>query len=239
MGGVCSACTERDSNEDKRFGKAKPELGTTPKTKEGAVTLYDEWAGDYDETLKSWGFVAPENTAEFVRQFNSDLAVFSAEKDRVLDAGCGTGLAGEELKKKGFKKITGIDVSPESLKLIEERKPGLYEVTAVADLDSRINFEDNVFGAITCVGVLSYVNDYEMCFSEWIRVTKVGGLIVFTHRQGQGTALDEAANKLEEVNGKKKRWKQLKKTGPMDYMPLNPEPEERAKKIRYYVYQVC
>lgn len=238
MGSICSACIEKDKSEEKTYGKAKPALGSTPKTKDGAIQLYDEWADDYDETLRSWGFVAPENTAKFLRQHCDELKAFSIEDDRVLDAGCGTGLGGEALQKEGFKKLTGIDVSSESLKLIKERKSGLYEELAVADLDSKLNLPDNAFGGVTCIGVLSYVKDYEMCFSEWIRVTKKGGLCVFTHRKGQGPELENAAKKIEEAN-EGKRWKKLKLVDDMDYMPLNPDPEERAKKITYFVYQVC
>lgn len=237
MGTVCSACTEKDKEADTKFGKAKPELGTTPKTKDGAVKLYDDWAEDYDETLKSWGYVAHDRCAEMLKEFcvASKPPAFSSKDERVLDAGCGTGISGEALQRQGFLRVTGLDVSPASLDLIKQKKPGLYEELGVADLDVALKFPDNAFAGAVCVGVLSYVNNYEGLFSEWCRTLRKGGLVVFTHRQGQGPALDDAATNLEKAG----KWKKLKETGPMDYMPKNPEKEEREKKIKYYVFQIC
>jgi hypothetical protein len=34
------------------------------------------------------------------------------------------------------------------------------------------------------------------------------------------------------------RWRQVHMSEPSDYMPLNPLPEEAAKKIRYIAYEV-
>ena len=45
-------------------------LGETPKTHEGAVKLYDAWAGagNYDADLASWGYEAPQRVAEYVTE---------------------------------------------------------------------------------------------------------------------------------------------------------------------------
>lgn len=50
-------------------------------TSSGAVReIYDDWAGHYDETLKSWGYDAPVQAAEMLRAAVPADAV-------VLDAG--------------------------------------------------------------------------------------------------------------------------------------------------------
>jgi len=41
----------------------------------------------------------------------------SPDKVQVLDLGCGTGLVGQALWDRGFRKIWGVDISPEMIEL--------------------------------------------------------------------------------------------------------------------------
>src|SRR5690554_2070664 len=71
--------------------------------------IYREWAEGYDrDTIEGMGYVAPALAAE-------TLAPLLPEGAVVLDAGCGTGLAGAELARRGVSAIDGIDISPEML----------------------------------------------------------------------------------------------------------------------------
>ena len=111
---------------------AKPELGTTPKTAAGAIKLYDAWAGDYDETLRSWDYPAPRRTAALLQTH------LSAPDGAVLDAGCGTGLSGEALRAAGFSGLIGTDVSAESLQVCARK--GVYSRLEIANLEEPLPF---------------------------------------------------------------------------------------------------
>lgn len=51
-------------------------------------SLYDEWAGSYDEDIKAQGYATPDRAA-------ATLAEFLDDKDApIFDIGCGTGLSG-------------------------------------------------------------------------------------------------------------------------------------------------
>mmetsp|Transcript_3974 Transcript_3974/g.10765 ORF Transcript_3974/g.10765 Transcript_3974/m.10765 type:complete len:218 (-) Transcript_3974:38-691(-) len=214
-----------------------PGLGATPKTKDGAVDLYDKWADTYDETLRSWNYPAPGRITELLKQHRGD----DAPALPVLDAGCGTGLVGEALKASGFAEIVGTDVSNESLKLVVKNKPGLYKSVACCDLECSegpLPFADKSFSAVVCVGVLSYVQKFDVVFKEWCRVTAPGGLVIFTHREPFWTADEHSCRSVAAALEGSGGWKQLLCSEPSDYMPSNPDPAESSKKIRYVVYKV-
>ena len=70
-------------------------LNETPRTKAGALTLYDAWAPSYDQTLLSWGYEGPACTAALLRRFGQPGALAD---EPLLDCGCGTGLVAEALQ---------------------------------------------------------------------------------------------------------------------------------------------
>ena len=76
-------------------------LNETPRTKAGAITLYDAWAPSYDHTLVSWGYEGPACTAALLGRFAQPG---SLQDEPLLDCGCGTGLVAEALEAAG---ITG------------------------------------------------------------------------------------------------------------------------------------
>ena len=177
----------------------------------------------------------------------------------VLDCGCGTGLSSEALSANGFPSLYGVDVSHESLQLCE--KKGLHTELKPCELDAEpLPFPDDTFSAVACVGVLSYVQEFDHIFSEWCRTIVPGGLCAFTTRTwddvsrtniagiwvaffsrcqryscGQDThGIRSAAAALSESGA----WRLRHKSEPSAYMPLNPIPEENAKRIRYLVFEV-
>lgn len=58
--------------------------------------FYDLWANNYEEDMRSMQYRAPEILAEYI------INTLHIDRNaKILDAGCGTGLLGEELKKRG------------------------------------------------------------------------------------------------------------------------------------------
>eukprot|EP00039_Didymoeca_costata_P021638 m.345052 g.345052 ORF g.345052 m.345052 type:complete len:262 (+) comp25695_c0_seq1:195-980(+) len=226
------------------FGIPKPSLGTTPKTPAGAQELYDEWADSYDATLNSWGYEAPKRTVS--------LATSHANSTQMplvfLDAGCGTGLVGRELQNYSKKMaITGIDISQKSLDLCEEKNKGVYTNLRLASMEFSASsqeddipslrgmFNPSLFDGIVCVGVLSYISNLHSLFEEWIRISKQGGVIAFTIRDDDSNT--KVLTQAEEVM-KTLPWELKEELSRMPYMPHNPDPTERAKTIKYFVFKV-
>lgn len=213
-------------------------LVNTPKTHEGAIQLYNDWAPSYDETLTTWGYEAPAVTAKLVKQY-IDPTVTESESMPLHDCGCGTGMAGQSLRAQGFINLLGSDCSAGSFAIIESRKPGLYRKMQMVNLEEPMKcFPDNAFSATVCVGVTSYITNSHVMYPEWVRTTTKGGLVVFTIR----TVLwEENTNNVKgvcEALEAQGAWERLYLSDPSPYMPLNPVKEESDKRLYYLVYRV-
>lgn len=174
---------------------------------------YDEWSPDYDATLRAWGYDAPAQVAHLLL----DRAGRGAD---VLDAGCGTGLVGAELRAAGHTgKLLGADLSERSLAVARDRM--VYDEIHAVDLHEPLPFGSGRFDAVACVGVLTYVPDTEAVWREFARVARPGGWIVCTQRSDVWTqrACDGVAERLERDG----TWTIRLLTTPLDYMPGNPD----------------
>eukprot|EP01048_Picozoa_sp_COSAG05_P020562 COSAG05_NODE_3522_length_2010_cov_9.746729_2_plen_276_part_00 len=152
-------------------------LSSAPKSKEGAVDLYDSWADDYDQTLRDWGYEAPERVAALVAEFHPQAYRVMTSLP-ILDCGCGTGMAADALQAASLEyrpfgadplPLVGCDVSEASLEI--SRQKLVYSKLVASDLEQYLPFEDNSFSSVVCVGVTSYVHDFDMLFREWCRTT--------------------------------------------------------------------
>ncbi|TXD32301.1 class I SAM-dependent methyltransferase, partial [Lujinxingia vulgaris] len=132
--------------------------------KEETRRVYAEWAEQYDrDTLDGMGYVAPG---------------LVARDAKVLDAGCGTGLAGVELKKLGFTNIDGNDLSREMLEVAGEKNA--YGQLSEADLTVPLEIADDSYDAVISVGVFTSGHVKPKALDELARVTRKGGQIVVT-----------------------------------------------------------
>ncbi len=148
--------------------------GESDATPEAIAAYYDAWAtADYDQDVSSWGYEAPEVVA-------AQVAALVGDGDEVLDAGCGTGRAGSALRAAGVRHIVGGDFTPASV--AAARELGVYTSVNHLDLNTRLDFDDDRFAATVSVGVFSYVADTLASITELLRVTRPGGVVVFTQR---------------------------------------------------------
>ncbi|MGB0385506.1 MAG: class I SAM-dependent DNA methyltransferase [Ardenticatenaceae bacterium] len=133
--------------------------------------IYDEWAGDYDRDLiEEYGYIAPQIAAEAFAEYCPDSNVF------IIDYGCGTGLAGEQLKRRGYTNIDGLDIS--NCMLQEANKNGVYKKLLAGDLTKTINLADGSYDAAICVGAFGNGHVEPEHLPEIIRTIKPEGLIV-------------------------------------------------------------
>lgn len=149
----------------------------TAKNHEQLMDAYKDWATDYDtDTVNRFGYVAHIESADALDRALEEKNVY------ILDAGCGTGLVGEELVKKGYSKLDALDYSKEMLDEAEEKN--IYQHHIQADLSKRLDMEDNRYEAVVCTGTFTYGHVKAHAFDELVRITKPGGIICFTIREG-------------------------------------------------------
>jgi ubiquinone/menaquinone biosynthesis C-methylase UbiE len=149
----------------------------TAENHEELMDAYRDWASDYDtDTVQRFGYVAHIASAEALDKMLQNQDAF------ILDAGCGTGLVGEELARKGYCKMDALDYSQEMLDEAQQKK--IYQDHIQADLSKPLEFEDNRYDAIVCTGTFTYGHVKAHAFDEMIRVTKPDGIICFTIREG-------------------------------------------------------
>lgn len=175
---------------------------------------YDEWAWSYDASLAAWGYDAPSRGAALL---TGSLTLGS--RSVVLDAGCGTGLAGAALRSAGYEgRLEGIDLSDESLGVAGARSA--YDDLAVADLQQPLTAPDDHYDAATCIGVLTYVPDTEAIWRELSRATRPGGVVVCTQRDDvwNERRCAEVLDRLERDG----TWVALHLSPALAYMPGNP-----------------
>ena len=135
--------------------------------------MYDDWAPTrYDADLAEWGYEAPQRAAA--------MLAAAVTTGPVLDAGCGTGLVGVELRQLGIGPVIGGDFSPVSVETARRR--GVYEQVVELDLNALLAFDDRRFRAVVSVGVFSYLTDSEATVRELLRVVEPGGRVLFTQR---------------------------------------------------------
>lgn len=140
---------------------------------EECVEAYKEWADNYEkDTVDEMGYVAPAIVAEKL----ASLARLDGKT--VLDAGCGTGLAGVELAERASALIDGMDISPDMLALA--RKKGAYEDLRTADMTGPLDYKTDQYDAVMCVGTFTHAHVGPKGFDELVRITRPGGLVVAT-----------------------------------------------------------
>ena len=100
----------------------------------------------------------------------------------ILDLGCGTGLVGEELHKRGYKNIDGVDLTPEMLE--HARAKGVYNSLYQGAMGSPgcggLGVGANQCDAAVSVGVFSVAHGKGDGFDDLVHVVKPGGLIAFS-----------------------------------------------------------
>ena len=177
----------------KEVDKKLPIYKLTSKKK--VLKYYQNWTkkDQYNKDMIDWQYTAPQNTVNLFKQYVPENNI------KILDAGCGSGLVGIELKKNGYKNIVGADFSQSMIDLIPNN---LYKKIDLVDLNEPLPFKDDNFDAILCVGTFTYGHVKAEALDEFIRITKNNGFICFTVNEGIYTKykFDKKIKKLIENN---------------------------------------
>ena len=164
-------------------------------TSEELLKYYQDWTkkNKYNQDMVNWKYTAPQETVSVLKKY-----VFN-KNCKILDAGCGTGLVGIELKKCGYSNIVGVDFSQNMLDLIPK---DIYKKIEKLDLNKPLKFKANTYDVVMCVGTFTYGHVKPQALDELIRITKNGGLICFTINEGiyEKYGFD---NKIKELSNNK------------------------------------
>lgn len=133
--------------------------------------VYDNYFGQ-----SSW-----VSTADYDR-FAAWLELSS--ESRLLDVACGSGQPSLRIAGSTGCMVTGVDSSAQAI----ETAIGLAHKKALAsrsrfecvDAARPLRFEDASFDALMCIDALAHFSDRRVAFSEWSRVLKPRGRLVFT-----------------------------------------------------------
>lgn len=146
-------------------------------TPEELLAAYSKWAHLYDrDTLEVMGYVGPQVAADML-----DVHL-PATDSKVLDAGCGTGLVGEILNQLGYEYVDAMDFSADMLS--EAEKKAVYRTLYQEDMNGKLHLPDNSYDATICVGTFTFAHVGPHAFDELVRITRPGGHICFTIRDG-------------------------------------------------------
>jgi len=159
---------------------------------------YDSISHSYDAELEAKGYLAPQHAGTVIKTYvpNTDSII--------LEAGCGTGLLGLELGKQSFSNVTGMDISSNCLKEAESKN--VYAKTVKHNLLEPFPFPEKTFDCVVCVGVFSRFDETQIkqIVTEFARVTKNEGTIIFSHREDLITPLlQQMLDELEVVRVEK------------------------------------
>lgn len=93
---------------------------------------------------------------------------------KILDVGCGQGTISKILSEAGAD-VYAIDISKTSIDYVKKHYP---EIKVKLGDALEIDFPDNYFDIVVCIGVLHHTPDTRKGFKECARVTKPGGKLL-------------------------------------------------------------
>ena len=134
--------------------------------------LFDDWPERYD----LW-FTTP--IGRLVRRVEGDLVIrmlAPGPGERVLDAGCGTGVFTTDIAAAGAS-VVGLDISRPMLQRAKDKMAGQHFAPVEGDM-RRLPFQDSSFDAAVSVTALEFISDGRSAVDELFRVTRPGGVVV-------------------------------------------------------------
>lgn len=138
-------------------------------------SIWNFYARAYDVINKNVPYLKMLDEVTKEVQVNGDL--------KILDAGCGTGNLLKKISQVSFNsKFVGIDSSEEMLSRAKKKFLSNPSVTLRhADLDKKLEFPDDSFDCIVSSNALYALKDPKMIISEFHRLLKPHGKLVFTN----------------------------------------------------------
>jgi len=143
-------------------------------------TLFDQYAPRFEESLI--GHLAYRAPFQ-LRAALDAVAPTAGPCGRVLDLGCGTGLAGEALRNRAAW-LEGVDLSPGMIE--QAQRKGIYDRLEVADALIALGAANDRFDIIVAADVVTYLGNLEPLLAAARRALVPGGVIAFSAQRAGG-----------------------------------------------------
>ncbi len=138
--------------------------------------LYERFSSFYEaNVVEELDYRAPKRIAELVRELSGDDLT-------ALDLGCGSGLAGVELRPI-CSRLVGVDLSPQMVEIARGRE--IYDVLEVAEITDWLAGCDARFDLVFACDALIYFGDLRQVLTPAARLLEPGGLLVLSVERGE------------------------------------------------------
>ena len=155
---------------------------------DGGPENYSKWAKSYEADVKSLDYKGYKSVNEKWRTYHENLILTGVDstvaEHKVFDAGCGTGLLGEDLVPSvppNVIKLYGGDLSPELIEIAESKR--VYAELKVVNLKEKLPYEADYFDSIVCAGTFLQGHCGPECLPNLMRVLKKSCFLIATVRK--------------------------------------------------------
>ena len=142
--------------------------------KEYVKNLFNDYAHRFNDSLvNNLQYNLPFIIKKLILELNKEKLEFN----NVIDLGCGTGLAGKNLRDISTI-LTGVDVSKNMIS--EAEKLDIYDKLLVGDIVEELSLMEDKFDLLIALDVLIYVGDVKSIFQAVRKRCKFDSLFVFS-----------------------------------------------------------
>jgi predicted TPR repeat methyltransferase len=142
--------------------------------KQYVKNLFDDYAHRFNDALvNNLQYSLPFIIKELILQSNREESQYK----NVIDLGCGTGLAGKDLRDISTN-LFGVDISENMIQ--EAEKLDIYDTLIVGDIVEKLNASHDKFDLLVALDVLIYIGDVKSTFQAVRKCCKLDSLFVFS-----------------------------------------------------------
>lgn len=129
----------------------------------------------YYTTNKKYSNFLENQERESFRKYSDYLIKYSKAKNKILDVGCGTGIALELVRKRTIRLLHGIDVSRESIKIAKKKK-----LNCITYNGKKMPYDSSFFDLVGSINVLEHTDNPIYFLNEQLRILKNDGYLIIS-----------------------------------------------------------